>query len=805
MTEEARELLREQDFKPPRLRPFMPERDEDEADYSWSDELHRFYITGENGDPDVAAPLSPAGLAPLAELDSAWRDYPLVLLEDGGVAGLTTVIDRALDAVEKTGGQTVILREHRARISRAAAGIIEQRGGPSPFREVVNEACTRMANEIDLSDAGLDELDHEIDHMLQQLPHSGSIIGLGSSTLLRLYEAAVRDERGPHEEVHKKIKKLVAGLEELLLVDDVHSPEGASPQAITASIGEGVADMFDAEELSRNLPSHPGSKRMDPARRERIEQTKATMEAYLRRAAGEPPFILLHHGQIDEAELAGAKMVESEDGLEAAVGLFDMLASQIAELYRAMRVARLERDGEYDPERHDRLLARFDWRSFTEEEISLLPPVVVFETGERLLGGMAASFSALLRSGRPIQVVVEESISEEISAGLHSGFGYIAVAHRESFVMQSTLAYPGHLFSGLRRMMTTARPAVSLVSAPVWDAEAPPWLQLAAANFGRGTPCFRYDADAGLTLAESFDLSENPQPQSMWPLQQYRYSDESEQVLHRDEAITPAHAMALDPAHRKHFRVIPSRAWNDDQVEIAVYLQLSQEARSHRVPFIWVVSEEGELGRAVTTRDVVFACRDRMRAWRILQELGGADNEYARRAAQAARSEALAEAEQAREEMEQAHAEEIEETRAKAAGEAMERLVSVLMSDDALLAAAPATAPPLPSATEPAEEAAEDAEPAVAEEEAEEAVSFNEPYIDSVLCTTCNECTNLNNRMFRYNDNKQAFIADPKAGTFAELVQAAQKCPARCIHPGVPREGDDTATEEMIAKAAPFN
>jgi pyruvate-ferredoxin/flavodoxin oxidoreductase len=59
--------------------------------------------------------------------------------------------------------------------------------------------------------------------------------------------------------------------------------------------------------------------------------------------------------------------------------------------------------------------------------------------------------------------------------------------------------------------------------------------------------------------------------------------------------------------------------------------------------------------------------------------------------------------------------------------------------------------------------------------------------------------------MFQYNENKQAFIADPKAGTFAELVQAALKCPARCIHPGVPRDGDETATEEMIAKAAPFN
>jgi ferredoxin len=802
MTEEARELLREQDFKPPRLRPFMPERDEDEVDDSWSDELHRYYITGEGAGPDENLPLNPAGLAPLAELDSAWRDYPLVLFEDSGVAGLTTVIDRALDGVEQTGGHTVILREHRARISRAAARIIEEREEPSPFREVVNEACTRMANELDLSDAGLDELDDEIDHLLQQLPHAGSIIGLGKSTLLRLYEAAVRGERGPHEEVGKEIKKLIAGLEELLLVDDVRSPEGVSPKAIAASIGEGVADMFDPEELARNMPSHPGSKRLDPVRRERIERTKATLTAFLERAASEPPFILLHHGQIDDDTVPGAKIVESENGLEAAVGLFDMLAAQIAEVFRAMRVARLERVGEYDPERHETLLARFDWRSFTEEEMSLLPPVVVVETGERLRGRLVASLSALMLSGRPVQVLVVESVSEELSTGLHPGIGYLAVAHRESFVVQSTLAYPGHLFSGLRQMMTTARPAVSVVSAPVWDAEVPPWLQLAAAHLGRGTPCLRYNADAGMTLADCFDLSENPQPQSLWPVQQYRYSDESEQEQLRDEAITFAHALALDPLHRSQFRVIPPQAWCDDQIEIAAYLQASQEERAHRVPFIWVVSEDGELGRAVMTRDVVFACRDRMRAWRILQELGGVDNEYARRAAAAAREQALAEAEQARAEMEQTHAEEVEETRTKAAGEAMERLVSVLMNEDALAAAVPVAAPVSPTPVEPEEEPSELPEE---REEEEEAVSFNEPYIDSVLCTTCNECTNLNNRMFRYNDNKQAFVADPKAGTFAELVQAALKCPARCIHPGVPRDDDVTATEEMIAKAGPFN
>ena len=40
--------------------------------------------------------------------------------------------------------------------------------------------------------------------------------------------------------------------------------------------------------------------------------------------------------------------------------------------------------------------------------------------------------------------------------------------------------------------------------------------------------------------------------------------------------------------------------------------------------------------------------------------------------------------------------------------------------------------------------------------------------------------------MFVYDENKQAYIKDPLAGTFAQIVQAAERCPAGIIHPGDP-------------------
>ncbi len=106
------------------------------------------------------------------------------------------------------------------------------------------------------------------------------------------------------------------------------------------------------------------------------------------------------------------------------------------------------------------------------------------------------------------------------------------------------------------------------------------------------------------------------------------------------------------------------------------------------------------------------------------------------------------------------------------------------------VATAPATAAAAPAAT-----------PAV-EEEAEEEGLVMEPYIESERCTTCNECTDLNKKMFVYNDKKQAYINDPKAGTFRDLVTAAERCPVFIIHPGTPLNPNERNLDKWIKRAA---
>ena len=88
--------------------------------------------------------------------------------------------------------------------------------------------------------------------------------------------------------------------------------------------------------------------------------------------------------------------------------------------------------------------------------------------------------------------------------------------------------------------------------------------------------------------------------------------------------------------------------------------------------------------------------------------------------------------------------------------------------------------------------------------EADEALSLD-AYIDFERCTTCDECTNLNKKMFAYNANKQAQIKDPRAGTFQQLVIAAERCPVAIIHPGTPLNPKEKDLEKWVKRGAKFN
>ncbi|MDP6019667.1 MAG: hypothetical protein QGI32_26600, partial [Candidatus Latescibacteria bacterium] len=141
--------------------------------------------------------------------------------------------------------------------------------------------------------------------------------------------------------------------------------------------------------------------------------------------------------------------------MEAAAGYFEASSRQMVDVFRAARVARLEMDDGYHPD-YDAMLARLDWQALSAEELAMVPPVFVVETADRVLGRALSGLSTLLRSGRPLRLIIVDPSPAMFHgdaarlAAPRADLGYLAVSHRDALVLQTTLALPRHLFDGLK-------------------------------------------------------------------------------------------------------------------------------------------------------------------------------------------------------------------------------------------------------------------------------------------------------------------------------------------------------------------
>jgi hypothetical protein len=193
-------------------------------------------------------------------------------------------------------------------------------------------------------------------------------------------------------------------------------------------------------------------------------------------------------------------------------------------------------------------------------------------------------------------------------------------------------------------------------------------------------------------------------------------------------------------------------------VPLDQYLRREAKAAQDTVPFVLIVGRDNLLHRAIVDDVLVRSALRCRESWHSLQELGGIHNSHAeRRLAQERKA--------------------LEEKAQQAAPAAAAQAVPV---------AAASAATPAPAA------------------EPEEKRSPDEAYIETARCTTCNECTQINDKMFAYNENKQAYIANPDAGTYAQLVEAAETCQVAIIHPGKPRNPAEAGVADLLKRAEAF-
>lgn len=752
-----------------------------------------FYLTGQRSGDDLGDAgqegLRPALFAAYRDLSKLRYDYPLVLINGANGSGflrsLTDIINDKLREIAPRGIDGERLRRHVLRLEDEIRSLTQD-GNSGTFCQIWDLAESALLAREDETERKALEDSLSLARAARRL--DGEIIDCDDAVAAKIVTRAWTEvQESKAHRFDEDLGELTLKLGNILKADSMNSETAFEARCLEKSVGSPHEDVFDFDFMSDILGTAFVDGGLPARRRQRIRSALSTLKS--QRVF--PPAD--EHAKRRRRKNTHAYVF---DHCAAALEAFQERLPEMVDLVKAMTVARLEIEGRYQESIHDPFFGRFNEKFLEPDDLAPFPAYLVRLRGDANVRDEMASLTEILSSGLPIKVLVQnDDILEgmsiatgQFSFGLQgSQTAALALGLDNAYVVQAATAglyglrdsilggliYNGpalfNIYSGL-----SGRPNSAAKNVP----STPVYLRAAAALDSRAFPTFVRDPARGGDWAARFSLDDNPQPQADWPVHRFGYEDEDLQRIAQDLAFTFVDFVADDGRYAASFASVKQPEWQEFMVPVEAFLKLDAGAAAEHVPYILMVDDNNVLYRAIVEVKLIQAARRCRERWRSLQELGGINNSHARNLL----------------------AKEKEIWQQKKAQEP-----AAPTRQPAPEAGVPA--PPIPAAADQAPAAAE---PAAAEGSGANGVEApaapsDEPYIETPRCTTCDECTQINNRMFAYDENKQAYIADASAGTYRELVEATESCQVAIIHPGKPKNPNELGLDDLIARAESFN
>ncbi|EGV31340.1 pyruvate flavodoxin/ferredoxin oxidoreductase domain protein [Thiorhodococcus drewsii AZ1] len=495
-----------------------------------------------------------------------------------------------------------------------------------------------------------------------------------------------------------------------------------------------------------------------------------------------------------------------QDAPSMALGLFEGHMRKMGEGFKAIRQARQELDGTFNAANPASNLTYFGWKDFSDEEWKLCPPVVAIGGDGAMYDIGFQNLSRALMSGHPVKILVLDTQAYSNTGGQSctSGFigqvadmapygkqwkgktevrkemGLIGMAHRTSFVLNSSASHLTHLLEGYIDGLNSRRPALFNVYTScqpehgIGDDMSNKHARMAVES--RAYPLFRFDPDAGTSFEECCSIEGNPNVDQDWISWSLKYINEKGEPAEMEVPFTFVDFAMSEGRFRKHFRKAPPETWNDSMVRMDEFLNLDDSDRDGLYPYIWAVDAKNRLMRVLVSQELVLSCEERRHFWTQIRGICGELNKV-----------------------------DVEAVRNQAKAEMAQKLTSSLLAMAVgegnglagLVGAAPVNggghngngAAHAGANGSGNNGAGADADPV---------------WVETPECTACDECITINPKIFKYNTDKKVEILDPKGGPFKDIVKAAEKCGANCIHPGMPWNPAETGLDKLIKRAEKF-
>ncbi|MEW8280613.1 MAG: thiamine pyrophosphate-dependent enzyme, partial [Candidatus Thiodiazotropha sp.] len=640
----------------------------------------------------------------------------------------------------------------------------------------------------------------------------GACLGCGEKTIIHLFTSTVTALMQPRVKAHlEKIDNLMAQLEQHVRLKLAAGVDLSDAGAIAEVVSNNREDDLTLSDLSENLDSGHEKTLID---REWLQWATRLLEQ-LRELKWHYTEGVTNNGRAEMGivNATGCTSVWGstypfnpypfpwashlfQDSPSVAMGLFEGHMRKMAEGFAAIRKAELELAGKYNPGEHDDYFKQFTWRDFSDDEWLLCPPVVSIGGDGAMYDIGFQNLSRALASGMPIKVLVVDTQVYSNTGGQACTSGYIGqvadmspygkawkgkkeirkevsligIAHRTTYVLQSTISNTTHLLEGYIDGLNSRRPALFNIYAVcppehgIGDDVAAQQSKMAVE--ARAYPLVKYDPDGGESIEACIDLEGNPAMDQDWPTYNIDYQDEKGEACKLEVPMTFADFAVTEGRFRKQFRMAPPETWNDNMVPMHEFIDLDEDDRDGLFPYIWGVDGKNRLMRIVCAEEMAHSCEERRQFWRQLKGIAGELDKV----------DVNALVDQAKIDM-------------------ANRLSSTLLSMAATgNAAALAGSISANGAGNGAAAAADSA-----------AMGDYEPvWIETPECTACDECIEINPGIFAYNDEKKAVIVNPQGGQFKDIVKAAEKCTAECIHPGTPWNPSEKDLEKLVKRAAKY-
>jgi len=716
--------------------------------------------------------LKPVLFANFIDLTKLRHDFPVVLgnYDDDGsfVRSLSDLIDDALRERAPPGVEGEFMRRQVLSLEQEIRTTVAGSAGISLNKVwgiAIRQLRARVGNE---SVKAFDECFKQIQDIFWL---DGQVIDCNAATPMAVMRQAwAIDQRAKAYVSRKRVDELILRMESILGAEMKKSEETLSPENLKKSVGSSFENAFDFDAMSRILTPASPRVQLPEDRRQRIRSVLLTLKSqrFFRSAKWSdqkgrniPPHSFLYKNTTSVLRVIRERMPE------------------MVELTKAISIAELEIANRYEPAKHDDYFAAFDESSLLPEDLAFFPTYLVgLDVGRHDTAEMARVIE-LLSSGMPVKILAQTSdiLDNLMASEGHLFFGNmgcqlanLAVGLNNVFVLQTGCANLYRIQDKIWSGLTYSGAALFSVfsGGSMNGTELPPYLVSAAATESRTFPTFSYDPSTGPDWASRLSISGNPQLKKDWPVHDFCYEDSELQRLSEEIVFTFIEFVASDKRFSNYFARVPKEEWTDAMMPAGQYLETASGNGSETIPYVLMVDENNRLHRLIVDDRLIRAalrCRD---MWHSLQEMGGVHNSHALKLLTRERERWQAEKDC-----------ELAELKSRS------ELGTTTMAMENK-----------PSTTKP--EALDEFE------DIPEAAS-EYPFIETPRCTTCNECTDINAQMFAYNDNKQAYIVDPTAGTYRQLVEAAENCQISIIHPGKPRDMSEPNLEELMERASVFN